>query len=292
MKKQKQSQERKLIEKRKEQRETDPIRVPRPLGLTMALMEYHTSKNQDIITNIKQNQIEAWITTGMQLNGRVMNIQQLAIYLSLPVSYIMRVMSKAMNRVGNWLKDDKLQETTRAIFSHALFSALENQALSLQQVHILLAEQGQQYVPFLSSEVNKALANNTAAQKPLHSLLEILKPNTTIMPIANADGNSKNVSVTPDEAIILIRNNSTSPIEDTKTLDAIWTEEKGQLQLPDVDARNQDLSSIGIGKRKNKKLKRPLGPDDTVVPEPSRGRRREQDNLNIITDADHEDFVA
>lgn len=264
--------------KRELNKEGDPIRVPRQKGLTMALLQAHTHKNQEILDNIKQNLIETWITTGLTLNGEVYNAEQLSTYLNLPITTILKRTQGAMNRLGSWLKDGRLQETTRAIFSQALFGILETQALTKAQAKLLLAEQGDQYVPFLTTEANKSLANLIASHKPIADLLNILKPAQTSIP-AHPDTPASKHTITPDEAITLIRDNTQSMIQDTNQLDARF----GQLQLeehiPDVNARNQDLSSIGIrqkalsGPTSSKGLKAPKDKGDDV-PIPSQHRKR------------------
>jgi hypothetical protein len=163
---------------------------------------------------------------------------------------------------------------------------------------MLIAQQGGEYVPFLTNEANKALANMINSNKPMIDLLNLFKPNTTIMPHSPSDGISSH-SVTVDEATKLIRENSQSMIEDTTTLDAEYTMIKDSIGLPDVSARNQDLSEIGIGRRKKKKAKKAIQPitfEDPIVapgtaPVPSQHRKRLlQYHPNIIT-AD-EDFKA
>ena len=283
-----------IIEKRKEIREREPQRIPRLKGLTLSLMQAHSHSNQELMKEIKHNLIESWITSGMTIDNKLMNVQQLSQYLNIPTTAILIRMKGAMERFGNWLKDDKLQERTRAIFSQAFFGALEIQALTKEQVYMLRAEQGGQYVPFLTSEMNKALTNLINSNRPITDLLGILKPNTTIIPHSPADGVSNTHAVTPDEAIRIVRDHTKSVLEDPDTLDAVWSEMGQQEALPDVLARNQsDLASIGIGKSQ-KRLngpKKPKRPTDEVAPIPSRHRKRDP-QPNIITDADMEDFRA
>jgi hypothetical protein len=279
-----------LRTKRDLDKEVQPIRVPRTKGLTMALIQYHAStdthQKQEIINNIQDTIISSWLTSGLRIDNQTMNAEQLSHYLNIPISNIIKRTAKALKPLGTWLKDEKLQDSTRAIFSQAFFGILETQSLTKSQAYLLLEQQGQNYVPFLTSEVNKSLANLIASHKPMADLLNILKPAQTGVPATPADQVNKH-TVTPDEAITFIRDNTKSVLEDTNLLEAEYTEIKAQESLPDVNARHQDLSSIGIRK---KALKAPKKGTSDNVEIPSQHRKRAH-NPNIITSAD-EDISA
>jgi hypothetical protein len=182
-------------------------------------------------------------------------------------------------------------------------------ALARKQAQVLLANQGDEYVPFLTQSANAAIDNYTKANKAFQGLLEILKPNTAIMPHTSAaQGSHTNTkhTVTPDDAIKLIRENTKSVIQDDAFLESTFESLGGHLGLPDVNARNQDLSSIGIGKKASTGLKKPLDSSSkstqmgqegfsTRVPVEPIGpssRPLRDASPGLITDATSQDFLT
>jgi hypothetical protein len=280
-----------IINKRKEIREEEPKRIPRLKGLTLSLIHIHKSQNPNTLKQIKENILEQWLIQGLQVQGEYMNVEQLSQYLNMSTTAILLRMNRTMEKLGNWIKDEKMQSTSRALFSMAIFKSLETASIASKQTALLMAEQGDKYVPFLTSEVNKSIANLIASNKPTQGLLEILKPNTTIMPYSSADGTSNKHTVTPDEAIKLIRENTKSIIEDPNSLEAIWAELNAQKGLPDVDASHQDLSEIGIGKgikkgTKNHPLRVPKNGPNLLNPTAQMGT---QEGLNPLPNPNKSD---
>jgi hypothetical protein len=141
-------------------------------------------------------------------------------------------------------------------------SILENQAISRQQVEILMASQGAEYKAFISREVNGSIANLNATQKTQIELLRLITdltkgssgPSILINNLNNPTLNQNHI--TADQAIQIVRDNSTSLIDDLSGVQGFLQNEV----LPNVDARTQDLTAIGIktvahpdGTRKSRK---------------------------------------
>jgi hypothetical protein len=118
-----------------------------------------------------------------------------------------------------------------------------------------MAQQGGEYVPFLTGELNRAIGNQIAANKPILDLLKMVSDKAKEDPFSPSDGSSETSGtnyVSPEMAVTLIHQNRPS-IYDNKEL--IEAKEATLIGLPDVSARNQDLSSIGIKKDKGNDLK-------------------------------------
>lgn len=225
------------------------LRVPRPNGITYALSQHHKepdpNQKQEILNKIKQRILTLWTMTGMIINNKVYTIDQLAQYLNLSNKDIMLRMNKEMERIGNIYQDDEGKRLARVTFFTSLLKSVEIRALSEAQTRLLLASQGADYKPYISGEVNKSIANLINAQKPILDMIKLTMEKSTDNPILpNATtNNTQNIYIGPDEAVRLINAKSQSILQDPEYLEL----KMGQFgALPDVNARNQDLTGIGI----------------------------------------------
>lgn len=268
-------------------------RHPRPLGLTNYLIQYHQNPNpqhkQEQLQKIKQLIINQWTANGMTINNKMYTFEDLSTYLNLPVHIIQLQANKQMMRIARFMDDEKTKDWTRAQFFRAFNLGLETQSLIHQQASLLLASQGDTYQPFISGEVNRALNNLISAQKPIHDLLRLtMEKSTTNILIQNGPiGEANNgPNLTADEAVRIIRTQQQSMLEDPSLLEA---KEQALLEAPDglpnINARTQDLASIGL---KNSteyealKAETPAGHTDA-----DRHRKRNDDDV-----LDYEDFQA
>jgi hypothetical protein len=122
----------------------------------------------------------------------------------------------------------------------SIFKALEGTAKATNQANILMARQGNNYVPFLSGAVNQAIGNLTASQKPLFDLIKLLyETNGNAQNTTNPTQN--NYYLTPDEAIKMAGNNTESLLNNNSLLEAKYAELK-EHGLPNIDARDEENS--------------------------------------------------
>jgi len=241
------------------QKEQLTNRVPRPLGLTLQMRHLNQGTNnpsnpkkQEELTKIKIALIEQWTSAGMMLNGVTYTMEQLSNYLNMNMELITKYMWKCMGKMGKVLeKGPELEEKTRAIIFMSLKKILENQALSAQQVQILMDSQQGEYQPFISSTVNQALANLNASQAPLHKLIELMSPraNTNLNINNNIQNNvpgsgSGTTALTTQAALILIKENGASMLEDPLlAMPQIEGYAKAGL-LPDINPNTQPIKQI------------------------------------------------
>lgn len=247
-------------------------RVPRPQGITHAMTQYHKAtdphQKQEILQKTKARVVRLWTTTGMILNNKTYNIPELAAYLNIDQSAIVMTMNKELGRMADIMDNGEGNKIARATLFGAIFKGLEIRALSETQLRILMAQQGEKYTPFLTGEVNKAMANLIGSQKPLIDIIKLMGESPEGSPLRPATQQNTNIYMTPQQALDIITQKSLSMIEDIEILDEKLA---SYGQLPDINARNQDLSTIGI-----KALKIPSGPEPTD-PREHHDNRREKD---------------
>jgi hypothetical protein len=295
---------------KKNQRENIPTkdpRYPRPLGLTYALHQYHTlldtHQKQEKLQQIKQLLINQWIANGMTLNNKLIPIQDMSTYLNMPIHILMIQANKQIMKLGQVMDNEKTKDWARAQIFGAFNWGLESQALARHQAHILLAQQGDQYAPFLTSEVNKAIANLTNAQKPIMDILKLFLEKNPTNPLIQLEVNTNkqsNTFITPDEAVKVIRDSADSLITNGHALAAKETALMGLPEgLPNVNARTQDLTAIGLKNsaeygQNGLSTNTELGTQNEALEgqtSADRHRKRASD-LGTFDGEDFEDFVA
>ena len=208
--------------------------------------------------------------------GQSYTIQEMSTYLNLPIPIVMKIMNGVLMRMAGFFGKDgaKMQELARAEIFRSLFWATESHSLALKQARLLADSQGDTYKPFVSGEVNKAIANLISANKPLQELIKLMAPGSngpgaTSINIHNQNGTSVQYLST-DKAVALIRENSQSLITNTAAIGDL--EVLQDKDIPDISARTQDLSKIGIRKRIE-------GPNN---PKQSQYEHGTRDNLEIM----------
>jgi hypothetical protein len=160
----------------------------------------------------------------------------------------MKIMNNSLLRMAGFFgKDgDKMQDLARAEIFRSLFWATETHSQAMKQAKILADSQGDTYKPFISGEVNKAIANLISAMKPHQELIKLMVPGSSGPTGTNININNNNSSavqyLSPDKAVALIRENSLSLVLNPTAMPELG-------DIPDISARTQDLSKIGIRKK-------------------------------------------
>lgn len=221
--------------------EDNILRVPRPLGITYANLNPNQNKEA-----LKDKIIEIYVNNNYELNGKQIRITELGTYLGINTMELMRRMNRQIERISNLFDSKDGRVFARVHFLGLIKKGLEICALTQHQTEILMAQQGKEYVPFLTGEVNRSLTNLINAQKPVADLLKMLTEKQITNIILNLDKQSETSGVhylSPDEARLMITESGPSLLLNP----ALLAEKEIALgRLPDVNARNQDLTSIGI----------------------------------------------
>lgn len=230
-------------------------RIPRPFGLTLALIRYRQSplvQDKEDLIRIKERVIEQWTSNNNMINERIYTLDQLATYLNMNPTMIIKHMWKTLRKLGKVFDQGTLDEKARVLWSVSLFKILEIGSEHAQQVQILKTAQGGVYKPFVSSTLNQALGNWNQSQTGIHNLLKmLLDKNPTNILIQNylPNGQPNNATenmplghknITTTEALKLINSNQKSMLEDTNLADQIGNPN----ELPDVNPRTQNVSLI------------------------------------------------
>lgn len=220
------------------------LRHPRPMGLTM--LNLNTLKNQNLKENLTQRIVNLYVNEGMQWMGKQTSVAEMALYLNIRPERMLTLMNKDIERLMGFFEGKEGMALARVQLNLALKKGLEILALHHNQVHLLLGQQGNEYVPFLSAEVNKALGNYSSAMKPYLDAIKLMTDKMSTSPYSPSTGDSSNGGtkyLSASEAIAILNQGSDSMYTNKALVD-----EKMQtmLGLPDVNARNQNLTEIGI----------------------------------------------
>jgi hypothetical protein len=228
-------------------------RVPRPLGITqLNLTRLKLKKEGKLEEETKQGNklkeicINIYVRDNFNWMGKMVPMNHFASYLNMRTEELMIQVNREIERISLWMMGEEGKALARGLLFKGAQKSLEILALASGQTQVLLAEQGDKYVPFLSAEVNRSIANLTGAHKPLMEVLKAMTEKSPINILINNNGKSGTSGdeyLTPEMALQLIHNNGSSMANDPTLIEA-KVQEMGAL--PDVQARNQDLSTIGI----------------------------------------------
>lgn len=232
--------------------QTSILRIPRQEGITTMMHKYHTHDKDERIKKLVQTTIlSRYITQGMSINGETKDLEWVSKYLGMELKDILaRVTSTTESLLGitegSTEQGNKgLQVMGRALISQAFFMALNDRGLIQKQALDLMASQGAQYQPYMSSTVNQALKNLLDSQKPFTDLLKVFQvPTTNILVQNNGSQNGQpsvpNKSVSIQDAIQLINesNEGLGLLERPEARLALQ-EQYGTEQFPEVVATRQ-----------------------------------------------------
>jgi hypothetical protein len=229
---------------------TQTLRIPRPLGLTQMAHTYNQCTSDTQRSNIKRRMedkiIEYYINGNGTLNEKQYTIPELAQYLNISSQQCLIRLNKGIVRVSQMFDGNEGKAFARAVFSGSIFKALEIQAQVAKQAQILQTYQGDTYIPYATQQVNQALKNLIDSQKPILDLMKMVTEKQPINIFLNGDSMQNETNqqyITTTKAAEMISELGPSIMNDPGLIEAKEQELKG---LPNVDARTQDLSKIGI----------------------------------------------
>lgn len=266
--------------KKHQPREGDGInRHPRPLGLT--LMNLNQLK-QDNRTKLNERILNLYIQQGMCWMGKPKTITDMALYLNMQPEQLLRTMNKELDRLSLFFDGEEGMRLARVHYQNLLSKSLEILAQHQHQCTILQSQQGNEYVPFLTGEVNRSLANWATAMKPYMEVVTRLE-NRLQSPSHGKLASGAEKYISASEAITIMQNEP-SMLTDKALVAA---KEKEMVGLPEVNARYQDLTSIGI---KYRGISPSLNPSEKDLKEPKRHDGHHERSADDTPNAD--DFIA
>lgn len=250
-------------------------RIPRNSGLTWRMKKYHSmeeGEGKEIeLERIKKQLLRDWVKDGFRILGEIKDVGEMAEFLNWQEK---KVVKEIMRAEGNMMgKDGK--EGARALFSMIFGGAMASRGLIMGQARALISSQGNQYVPFLTSEVNRALANLLQSDNTLISLLRTIQsPANPSVPIQinNSITNGK------DAPEALMNTNQAVKLIDAKREESLLESEVMQAKLipylgpdvPEVLATQQGQTTdmaTGPGPKKKKHIERREQDGDIIEPE-------------------------
>lgn len=224
-------------------------RIPRPIGSTELGKLYNNTKDNDAYIRLHENIIHHYIRNNFSYCGHYMNIEMFAVMSGIKQEDIKR----GLVSYGNVLKgvsDDMTNSgIMRAAFQQSFFGMLEDRSRAVQQYEILALEQNGNYVPFLSSEVGKAIKLMMDSTGNMVNFMKSMGSGISDFDAQSPQGLPTKNGVTVDDAVMLMKANNVTPLlQDPRHQEALFIEH-GLDDMPNVDARTQtgiDTSREGL----------------------------------------------
>lgn len=224
----------------------DNIRIPRPMGMTQALQEYHKTQDPEKLNAIQGFFIQNWIMNNQVICGRTFNVLELSDFLKCDPDRIRIHMRDQLLNTKLWDKD-KQEELINALIGQQIAWALEDRMIVDGQVRLLQKSQGQQYTPFVTSEVNKAIGMKIQTTAQLGGILKGLQGGGSIN-IFNQQNNTEVNYLTMEQAIQIVGEENAKMVNGSPELKYIEAN-YDQSELPEVVATKQlgiDTSKEGL----------------------------------------------
>lgn len=226
-----------------------PSRIPRPTGTTELSNIYNKTNNIEDLHQLQSHIINHYINTNFQYCNRPMNIETFSTYIKVDVSQIHNTMHNTSKVLYNQLTNEGQENISGAIMTMLFGWGLSDRTNALRHATTLQAEMGNAYVPFLSSEVTKALGNVQSTTQNMAQIARTFFGNTAPGIVINNSNNQQNIDnqLTVEKAIQLIDSRATRPslLEDPESKDALFLEHN-LADCPEVNANMQQ----GIDTRK------------------------------------------
>jgi hypothetical protein len=193
-------------------------RTPRPAGTTYLAVQYKQNATTEDKERLLNHIIYAYTTSGFRWNRRPLSLSEFSNVIGIPTTRIMEAISQSGQNMGSLISAENIKSTVESIITLSATWAIQDRGQIQKQVEDLLTSQGNQYRPFITAEVNKALKLSLDSNKNLIETFKSLLTNnqTNILNIFNQQDTQANQSLlTPEQAITMI---SKSHKSDTKAL--------------------------------------------------------------------------
>lgn len=233
-------------------------RIPRPLGTTELSKSLHqntvmNSNESNTLQSLIEHITKHYINTNFKYCNQSQSIEHFSSYTNIPISYIQTLMVDQAKIGYSLLTNEGQEDIGGAIFSLLLNMSLSDRSTALQHANILTTAMGQQYVPFLSSEVTKALANAQSTTQNIANIARNFFGNQgSGLTINNVQSNAHNVqnNLTIENAQMMIEDQlrDKALLQDQATKDNLYLQYELH-NMPELDARKQtglDTSKEGL----------------------------------------------
>lgn len=192
-------------------------RISRPLGFTY--LNQQRDKSEEGRTRLTKQVIRIYIDNDFTWNNKPVTIEQLAIQLRIETNTLTNELFRQGKQMGDLMFGKGTEDATRACIFWGFKKILEDKAQISLQSKLLLASQGGQYKPFISSSVNQSLDIGLRATNALLNFTKMLipsNPTSQILIQNNSNPNSNptkpEMAIGIKEALNLIESQSQNPL--------------------------------------------------------------------------------
>lgn len=270
-------------------------RVPRPMGTTSIAINYQNNQSEINKDELYRHIVTQYTLQGFRYNGIPIAIPKFASLIGLHQQQVMGYVSTVSENLGAFNNKQNVEDTLKTITTLSTNYALEDRGIIMRQLEVLLRSQGNQYRPFISSEVNKALKLALDSNRNIMEIYRTFFTNTsTNVNILNIYGNKDSGTefLTPAQALNILdeRNQEKNRVlpegKDIKSLGSgqnpniLSEEEANQL----FEKHSLASSPSCIEGRTGTEALRAIQPDNQLVTKP---KRRQPDGQS-----GHEAFEA
>ena len=194
-------------------------RVPRPMGITQLMNEYHKTNDKKLLDMVQTFIIQQWIINNGRVCGNNFSILELSKFLLCEPERIRRRMMEMLVETNLWDKEkqDKLMDS---LIGQNLVWLLEDRMEIEGQLSLLKKSQGDRYTPFVTSEVNKTLGLKLNTSTNLQSFIRALSGGNSYVNIFNNNqvNQTQNNTITYDDALKIVQEESTKFLGSDKEL--------------------------------------------------------------------------
>lgn len=214
-------------------------RLPRPYGMTQAMVSYHLDNNPRVFETLQSLSIQQWILNSGFIFGNHYTIQGLSSFLRCSPEVIRKHMMEQMVNTKVWDRDHQ-QEILESLMGQQIAWALEDRMDIEHQLNLLRESQKGKYTPFVTSEVNKVLGLKISTSTSFQALIKSMAGNNGSINIFNQQNNQTNISsgLSVEEAIEIVQQENSKMINASK--DVNYLEAHYPInELPEVVATKQ-----------------------------------------------------
>lgn len=187
------------------------IRIPRPLGVTALLQEYHQTQEESTLIQARQYIIQQWLISNGKLCGNMISLNDLSAFLGVDPEMVRIQMRDSFLQTKLWNKEVQ-EQLLESLVGQQIVWAMEDRMEVDNQVGILRDSQGRHYTPFVTAELNKAIGMKISTTNTLAGIIRSLSGggSVNIFNQTNTQNNIAAVGVTVKEAIEIIQSESKS----------------------------------------------------------------------------------
>jgi len=181
------------------------IRIPRPIGVTQLMSEYHKTKDVTTLAHVQQYIIQQWLLTNGRVCGRMFNITELSAFIKCDPEMVRIQMRDQFLNTKLWNKE--VQEgLMESLIGQHISWAMEDRMEVENQVSILRESQGRHYTPFITAELNKAIGMKLSSTNTLGGIIKNLAGGGSIN-IFNQTNNQENnfIGLSVERAVEIIQ---------------------------------------------------------------------------------------